>query len=207
MPTRPLATLSSALGHNVMAWVLHLGGIGLIPLGLLDNSVVPVPGSMDVATVLLAARDKHLWFYYAGLATIGSVIGGYLTYRIARTGGREALRKRFSQRNVQKILKTFERWGFASIVIPAILPPPLPTVPFLIAAGAMQYCRTKFLTALTIGRLARYSILAFLGATYGRQIISLFSRHGRAVLLIAVGVGVATIIIILLVQRHGRRSS
>jgi membrane protein YqaA with SNARE-associated domain len=190
-----------------MAWVLHIGGIGLIPLGLLDNSVVPVPGSMDVATVLLAARDKHLWFYYAGLATIGSVIGGYLTYRIARTGGQEALRKRFSKRNVQKILKTFERWGFAAIVVPAMLPPPLPTVPFVIAAGAMQYSRTKFLTALTIGRLVRYSILAFLGATYGRQIISLFSRHGRAVLLIAVGVGVATIIIILLVQRHGRRSS
>jgi membrane protein YqaA with SNARE-associated domain len=207
MPTRSLATLSSASGRNVMAWVLHLGGIGLIPLGLLDNSVVPVPGSMDVATVLLAARDKHLWFYYAGLATIGSVIGGYLTYRIARTGGQEALRKRFSKRNVQKILKTFERWGFVAIVVPAMLPPPLPTVPFLIAAGAMQYSRTKFLTALTIGRLVRYSILAFLGATYGRQIISLFSHHGRAVLLIALGVGVTTIIIILLVQRHGRRSS
>ncbi len=202
MPTRPLASLSSASPHNVMAWVLHLGGIGLIPLGLLDNSVVPLPGSMDVATILLAARDKPLWFYYAAMATLGSVIGGYLTYRIARKGGEEALRKRFSKQRVQKVLKTFERWGFAAIVVPAMLPPPLPIVPFLIAAGAMQYSRTKFLTALAVGRLVRYTIFAFLGATYGSQIISLFTHHGYAVLFIALGVGVATVIVILIARKR-----
>ncbi len=202
MPTRPLATLSSASPQNVMGWVLHLGGIGLIPLGLLDNSVVPLPGSMDVATVLLAARDKHLWFYYAAMATVGSVIGGYLTYRIARKGGQEALRKRFPKEKVQKVLKTFERWGFLAIVVPAMLPPPLPIVPFLIAAGAMQYSRTKFLTALTVGRLVRYTILSFLGATYGRAIISLFTHHGYAVLFTALGVAVAAVIIVLLLRKH-----
>ena len=202
MPTHPLATLSSVSPHSVMAWVLHLGGIGLIPLGLLDNSVVPLPGSMDVATILLAARDKHLWFYYAAMATVGSVIGGYLTYRIARKGGEEALVKRFSKRKVQKVLKTFERWGFLAIVVPAMLPPPLPIVPFLIAAGAMQYSRTKFLTALTIGRLIRYTIFAFLGATYGRHIISLFTQHGYAVLFVAIGIGVAAVIIVLFVRKR-----
>jgi membrane protein YqaA with SNARE-associated domain len=136
------------------------------------------------------------------MATVGSVIGGYLTYRIARKGGEEALRKRFSKRKIQKVLKTFERWGFAAIVVPAMLPPPLPTVPFLIAAGAMQYSRTKFLTALTIGRLIRYTIFAFLGATYGREIISLFTRHGYAVLFTALGAGIVTVMIILLVRKH-----
>ena len=185
-----------------MAWVLHLGGIGLIPLGLLDNSVVPLPGSMDVATVLLAARDKQLWFYYAAMATVGSMIGGYLTYRIARKGGEEALRKRFSKQRVRTILRTFERWGFAAIVVPAVLPPPLPTVPFLIAAGAMQYSRTKFLTALAVGRLVRYSILAFFAAAYGDEIIELFTRHGYAVLFIGLGTGAATTIIVLLLRKR-----
>lgn len=202
MPTRPVATLSLASAPDVMAWVLHLGGIGLIPLGLLDNSVVPLPGSMDVATVLLAARDKQLWFYYAAMATVGSMIGGYLTYRIARKGGEEALRKRFSKQRVRTILRTFERWGFAAIVVPAVLPPPLPTVPFLIAAGAMQYSRTKFLTALAVGRLVRYSILAFFAATYGDEIIELFTRHGYAVLFIGLGTGAATTIIVLLLRKR-----
>jgi membrane protein DedA with SNARE-associated domain len=72
----------------------------------------------------------------------------------------------------------------------------------LIAAGAMQYSRTKFLTALTIGRLIRYTIFAFLGATYGREIISLFTRHGYAVLFVALGASVAAVIIVLLVRKY-----
>ena len=63
MPTRyTIANLTSSRGR-VMQWFLHLGGLGLIPLGLLDGSLVPLlPGSMDIATILLAAHDKELWF-------------------------------------------------------------------------------------------------------------------------------------------------
>ena len=202
MPPRPLAAISLADPHKLMAWFLHLGGMGLIPLGLLDNSVVPLPGSMDVATILLAARDKQLWFYYAAMATIGSLIGGFLTYRIARKGGKEALAKRFPQQKVKKVLKTFQRWGFAAIAIPAMLPPPVPIVPFLIAAGALQYSRTKFLIALAVGRSVRYTVFAYLGATYGRQILSVFRDHAYAVLFIAMGVAVVTVVALVLLRKH-----
>jgi membrane protein YqaA with SNARE-associated domain len=202
MLTRHLATLFSSSSRNVTRWLLHLGGIGLIPLGLLDSSVIPLPGSMDFATILLSARDKNLWFYYASMATLGSVLGGFVTYRLARKGGQEALTKRFPKRKVEKVLRTFERWGFTAIAVPAVLPPPFPFVPFVIAAGAMQYSLPKFLTSLTIGRFVRYTILAFLGATYGRHILSLFSSHAYAVLFIALGLAVATIIAILLIRKR-----
>src|SRR5258708_34739199 len=117
MPLHPLAAASLASPQkSVVAWLLHLGGIGLIPLGVLDSSVVPIPGSMDFATILLSARDKHLWFYYALMATAGSVLGGYLTYRLARKGGKEAMEKKLSKRNVNKVVRRFERWGFAAIL-------------------------------------------------------------------------------------------
>jgi membrane protein YqaA with SNARE-associated domain len=202
MLTRPFATLFSSAPQNVRRWLLHLGGIGLIPLGVLDSSLVPVPGSMDVATILLSARERHLWFYYAVMATAGSVLGAFITYRLARKGGQEALTKRFPKRKVDKVLKTFERWGFAAIAVPAMLPPPFPLVPFVIAAGAMQYSLGKFLAAMTVGRFVRYSILAYLGATYGRHILSLFSRHADTTLLVAVGLGVAALIIVLLVRKR-----
>src|SRR5258708_8209362 len=81
MPLHPLAAASLASPQkSVVAWLLHLGGIGLIPLGVLDSSVVPIPGSMDFATILLSARDKHLWFYYAFMATAGSFFGCFLPY-------------------------------------------------------------------------------------------------------------------------------
>jgi membrane protein YqaA with SNARE-associated domain len=201
MSSRSLAQLSAA-PKDITTWLFHLGGIGLIPLGLLDNSGLPLPGSMDIAVILLSARGKHLWFYYAAMATIGSLLGGFITYRLARKGGQQALTKRFPKQRVENALKTFERWGFAAIVVPALLPPPLPLVPFLIAAGAMQYSLTRFLTALTVGRLVRYTFLAFLGATYGDQILSLFSRHAYAALFIALGVGIAVVIVILLVRKR-----
>jgi membrane protein YqaA with SNARE-associated domain len=202
MSTFHFAFLASSTSRNLTRWLLHLGGIGLIPLGLLDSSVIPVPGSMDFATVLFSARDKQLWFYYALMATAGSVLGSFLTYRLARKGGKEALAKRLSKRRVDKVLKTFERWGFAAIAIPALLPPPFPFVPFIIAAGAMQYSRTKFLAAIAMGRLVRYGILAFLGARYGRHILSLFSRHAYATLFIGVALIVAGAVAALLANRR-----
>lgn len=160
-------------------WMFHLGGIGLIPLGLLDNSPIPLPGIMDVATILLAGRQQKLWLYYAVMATAGSVIGGFVTYRLARKGGKEALELRFTRKKVDKVCEIFERWGFSAIAIPAFLPPPVPMVPFLLAAGAMQYPARKFLIALTLGRIFRYMVLGYLAARYGRQIIAFIAKHGH----------------------------
>jgi membrane protein YqaA with SNARE-associated domain len=61
----------------------RLGGIGLLVLGLMDGALIPLPGSMDALTIVLAPRHNDLWFYYAMMATVGSTVGGSLTYRFA----------------------------------------------------------------------------------------------------------------------------
>src|ERR1700716_280405 len=155
----------------------RLGGPGLVLLGIADNSVVPLTGSMDVLTIWLAARHREPWPYYALMATLGAVIGGYITYSLARKGGKQAMERKLSKRRAKKVYETFERWGFWAVAVPALLPPPFPFVPFLIAAGALQYSREKFLGALTLGRLLRYTIVAGLGALYGNQIVRFFSRY------------------------------
>src|SRR6266853_368406 len=82
-----LAIAAPTVARSVRRWIFHLGGLGFIPLGLLDSSVIPLPGSMDILTIVLSARKKELWLYCAFMATIGSVIGGYVTYRLARVRG------------------------------------------------------------------------------------------------------------------------
>jgi membrane protein YqaA with SNARE-associated domain len=171
---------------SALRWLLHLGGPGLILLGLADNSLIPLPGSTDIVTVLLAAHRSDIWVYYAFMATVGAVVGGYLTYRMARKGGVETLEKRFSQKKVKKFYAIFARWGFASVAIPAILPPPFPITPMLLAAGAMQYPTRKFLAALAVGRCIRFAILAYLGAHYGRHIVRLFARYYWPILIVLV---------------------
>lgn len=64
------ASLPVAL-RSLRHWLFHLGALGLIPLGLLDNSPIPLPGIMDVATILFSARHQQLWLYYALMATVG----------------------------------------------------------------------------------------------------------------------------------------
>ena len=182
------AAATQSVAHDVRHWIAQLGGVGLIPLGLLDASLVPIPGSMDVLTILLAARDSKLWFYYAGMATVGSVVGALVTFRLARKGGKETLKRKVSAARAERIIEIFSRWGFWSIAIAALLPPPLPMVPFVIAAGATQYSTQKFLAALTLGRAIRYSLLALLAARYGRQIINFIAHPAHPSWYVAFGV-------------------
>jgi len=148
---------------------------------------------MDVLTVVLAAGKKELWLYYALMATAGSVIGGFVTYRIARKGGKETLERKVRAKTLKKVYQRFERWGFAAIAVGALLPPPVPFVPVLLVAGAMQYSVKKFLVALTLGRAVRYSILAFLAARYGRQVLKLISQNGHPALILAIALSAAAI--------------
>lgn len=182
--------LNFLIAASVWSWLRHLGGVGLILLGLADNSVVPLPGSMDILTILLAAHQHQLWWYYAIMATIGAVLGGYLTYGLARKGGKEAFERKLSKSRADKVFRRFERWGFFAVAVPALLPPPFPIVPFLLAAGAMQYSRKKFVLALALGRGVRFTILAGLGALYGRHIVRFFSRYYKPALLTVIGLGV-----------------
>src|SRR5437764_12213590 len=98
------------------------------------------------------------------MATAGAVIGGYITYALARKVGKETLQRRLPETQFEKVLKKFERKGFATVTVSAMLPPPFPIVPILLAAGALQYPRKKFLGALALGRGIRFLVVAGMGA-------------------------------------------
>jgi membrane protein YqaA with SNARE-associated domain len=195
------------MARSMRRWIFHLGGLGFIPLGLLDSSILPLPGSMDVLTIVLSARHGELWSYYALMATIGSVVGGYVTYRLARKGGKETLARKFPRRKLEKIYKIFGRWGFGAIAIPALLPPPVPMVPFVLAAGAMQYSVGKFLAALTLGRAVRYSVLAYLAARYGRQMLTFLSQVGHPILIAAIALAAAAAVVFAVILGNKRKKS
>src|SRR3954468_1475597 len=171
----------------VWSWLVRLGGPGLILIGIADNSVVPLTGSMDVLTIWLAAAHRNLWPYYALMATIGAVVGGYITYALGRKGGKETIERKRKKDKADKLLKRFDKWGFGSVTVGALLPPPFPLVPVLLAAGALQYSTKKFLAALTLGRSVRYFLVAGLGSLYAKQITSFFNRYYKTTALVLAG--------------------
>ena len=175
---------------SLIQWVRRLGGVGLIAVGIADNSVVPLPGSMDVFTIWLAASNRNLWFYYAIMATLGAVTGGYITYALARKGGKEAVEHRFDKKKAEKLFKKFEKRGFWTIAIACVLPPPFPLVPVLVAAGALQYERKKFLGAIATGRGIRFTVVAGMGAVYGDAIVGFFRQYYKPALYTLIGLAV-----------------
>ena len=183
--------MSIFLASGIWNTLKHLGVLGQVLLGIADASVIPTPGSLDALTVLLAASNQKLWWLYAVSATIGSVAGGYLTYRIGVKGGKEALEKRVPPKKLERVYSLSERYGFGAIMVPAILPPPVPLSPFLIAAGAMKIPKYKFLTAFSLGRFIRYGVVAYLGKLYGKQLLSFVSRYERPILWVLIGIAIA----------------
>ncbi len=199
------AALMAASGHDLRRWFIHLGGVGLIPLGVLDASLLPIPGSMDLVTILLCIRQPDWWIYYAVMATAGSVFGEFITYRLARKGGQKTLERRLRRRRMDKIKKIFNRWGFSALVIPALAPPPVPLVVFVVAAGAAQYPVKQFLAAVTLGRAVRYTILAFLAERYGHDLIRLIEQNERAVAIAAIIFAVLVAAVIVFFVWRGRK--
>jgi membrane protein DedA with SNARE-associated domain len=66
----------------------------------------------------------------------------------------------------------------------------MPIVPILVAAGALQYPRNKFLCALALGRSARYLLLAYLGHIYGHSILHWLGKYYQPLLYILIGLAV-----------------
>jgi membrane protein YqaA with SNARE-associated domain len=173
-----------------MAWLVRLGGIGLVLLGFADNSPLPLPGSMDALTIILSAHERSWWPYYAIMATIGGVAGGYMTFVMGRKGGNEALEKKLQKKKIDKIFKSFEKYGFWSLFIPGLLPPPVPYSPFLLAAGALNYSPRKFLVAVGLARAIRYTALAYLGSMYSKQIFGFFHEYYKPLFWILIGLAI-----------------
>jgi undecaprenyl-diphosphatase len=178
---------------SVWRWIHRLGGPGLILLGLSDNTpfVSAPPGSVDVCVILIAAQQPAWWAYYALMATLGEVIGGYLTYRLAEKGGEQTLEKKVGKSRAQAVYKGFEKFGSITILGGALLPPPFPFTTVLMTAGVMHYPRRKFLPALIVGRGVRFFAVAYLGRAYGHQMIGYFTRHYHLFMYVLIAMAIA----------------
>ncbi len=195
------------LNSTVLVLARRFGVLAFLALGLIDQSVIPVPGSLDALVILFVASKPDLWWYYPMLATAGATLGAYVTFRLARKGGKEALEKKLGKKKADKAHRIFSRWGFWSVFIGTILPPPVPIVPFLAVAGVMEYPTYRFLLANATGRMLRFSIVAYVTKLYGKNIFGFFSRYYQpalySLIVLAVVGGIVGLVFYL---RHRRNS-
>jgi membrane protein YqaA with SNARE-associated domain len=166
-------------GRSLTATLRHLGALGLFFLAILDSSPLPTFGGPDILTAILAASHRNSWYEYAAVATAGSVIGAYLTFRVAHRAGSDYLQKKFGKRKLDAILSFFEKWGTGALAASTAVPFPFPTSLFFAAAGASNYRVGRFLTVVAICRAARYGAIAILADRYGRHFIRVLRHPGQ----------------------------
>lgn len=154
----------------------HWGGLGLVPLAILDSSLIPTFGTLDVLVAYLSARQGDLWLYYASMATVGAMIGSYFTYRLGQKMGRGWMQRRFGQHRSLQVEYALEHWGLGAVFVSTVAPPPCPTAVLLFSAGTFNYNLRKFFGAVFSGRAIRYGLLSLVAAHYGRTIVR-YMRH------------------------------
>jgi membrane protein YqaA with SNARE-associated domain len=162
--------------HSFASYLRHLGAAGLFFLAIIDSAPVPTFGGPDILVAILSAAHHDLWYEYAATAVAGSVIGAFITFRIARRAGSAYLDKKFKKSKLGKFLNLFKRWGTGTLAASTAIPLPTPTSMFFAAAGASDYPKGKFLTVVAVCRTVRYFGIAFLAAHYGRHFLRVL-RH------------------------------
>jgi membrane protein DedA with SNARE-associated domain len=176
----------------VQAMAFALGGPGVFLIAVLDSSFLSFPEVVDLLIVVLVTHHKERMIYYAGLATLGSIVGCFLLYYVGRVGGETFLRRRFHERHVDRALALFQKYGLLAVAVPSILPPPVPFKPFVLIAGVARVRPWDFLLAVSLGRGVRYFGEGALALWYGERAADFIRDNTRTVSLV---VGVLVLLI------------
>lgn len=193
---------------RLVAWLQSvaeaLGGPGLFLIAFLDSSFLSFPNVVDLLIITDVTRHEARWLYYALLPTLGSIAGCFALYQFARKGGDAFLRRRVNQRNIDRALRVFQRYGLLGVLVPSLLPPPVPFKVFVLAAGVAKVKPVEFLIAVAIGRGIRYFGEAALALMYGDRAAAFLMEHSREA---SLALAAAVVVIALLwIARQRRRA-
>ena len=185
-PVRPLIAAVTAIidapkhGSKLLSLFFHFGVFGVFFISIVDSSFVPlpVPGVTDIMIIVLAAQHTNI-FLLVALATVGSAIGGYLSYKVGHSGGMAFLEKNVPPRVFKRVCGWMENHAILAVALPALLPPPMPLSPFVLAAGALKMSQRKFLTTFTISRFLRHAAAAWLGIHYGKHVLHFWAQFSE----------------------------
>ncbi len=186
--------MSMRLFSGLYEWTLRWSGHSRAPwalsgLSFLESTVFPIPPDVMLAPMVLAEPSR--WLRYAALTTIFSVLGGILGYLLGfwafdwaspwLSGSDDA----FSE-----ALELFRKWGVWIVFVAAFTP--IPYKVFTLGAGFLGLAFVPFVVASTVGRAARFFLVAGLARWVGGRYESLLRRHVEAIgwLIVAILVAV-----------------
>lgn len=166
-----------------------LGAWGVFAIAFVDSALFGMP--LDAVVGGYVYHRPHLFWLYTLMASAGSAAGCMIIYAIGHKGGEVLLEKRMPKARFEKIKKSFEQHEFLALMLPAMLPPPTPYKLIVLSAAAFEMDWHRFLFAIFLGRVARFTILSILVMVFGPQVVSFIGtmvKHHLAATLAGLGI-------------------
>ena len=156
-------------------WMMDMARSGRAPHALfwvsfIESSFFPIPPDVMLVPMVIANRLKAWW--YASVATIGSVIGGAFGYLIGyfffEQLGRPILEFYGKAESFGQFTSWFNEWGVWILIIKGMTPFPYKVL--TITAGVTHMPFIEFMLASVIARAMRFYLVAGLLYFFGEPI-------------------------------------
>ena len=179
------------LFHSLLGYFLT--PVGLLLMGVLDSSIVFfLPLGIDFVVIILTARKPDLFWLYAALATVGSIVGATGTFWLGRKVGEAGLKRLVKPSTLRRVERRVTDSAAVSVAALGLIPPPFPFTAFVLVSGACRVNAWTFLSVLAGIRLLRFLVEAGLAKYYGRGILS-WMQSGTFTAIVFVLTGLAII--------------
>ena len=182
--------------------LLALGLPGVFLVALLDSAGIPLPGGVDLLIMLLAWQEPSLFLVTAATAATGSTLGCLVLYRLGRTGGSKAV-SRLDPDKRRWVADKVRDNDTAALAVAVLAPPPFPTKIFMLVAGLVGMPWSRFVLAVFVGRMVRYTAEAYLAVRLGDRAIETLERNYPVIGACLVG----GVVIYLVLKRFQRKST
>lgn len=150
--------------NQVVAWIVSLGGWGILFGMFLESSIIPIPSEAVLVTAgVMGFSPLEVAFF----GTIGSTLGAIVGYYIGKKGGRPVVDKLgpyllVTPEKVRKAEKAFSKYGGATVLVSRLIPF-IPFKVFSITSGILKFDFKTFVAFTFIGTIPRAFMLAWLG--------------------------------------------
>ncbi|HKP72328.1 MAG TPA: VTT domain-containing protein, partial [Pyrinomonadaceae bacterium] len=199
-----LRGIADGLQRFIVETPIYVAAPAMVIIGALDSSLLSLPEINDYLVVMRCYSDPKAAFYFPLFAALGSVVGCLLLYTILSRGGQALLRRRFRAEHIERVERAYARYGFLTLAVPALLPPPMPFKIFVATAGALEYPRWRFVITILIARGLRYYVEGVLAVYYGRHVLEFIENYGLMILSGAATVCLVGLAVYLIVGRWRR---
>ena len=163
-------------------WTLRIAAhrharVGLFGLAFAESSVFPLPPDLVLIPMCIAERQKA--FLYAGICTLGSVLGGICAYFIGLllydTIGVRILEFYGYQEQFNNFQGLYNEWGAWIVLAGGFTPIPYKLI--TIASGVTQMNLGAFILFSVIGRASRFFLVAALLWKFGAPIKDFIEKY------------------------------